>query len=76
MRLTWEVYKRTSITIKMKSSRGAVGNTAVIGVKERESKKVKADVIDNTKRQSLHGFIYENVEAGSAVYTDDYKRYE
>lgn len=61
---------------KLKSGRGAVGKTAVIGVKERESKKVKAEVIENTKRPTLHGFIDKNIEAGSAVYTDDFKSYE
>ena len=61
---------------KLKSGRGAVGKTAVIGVKERESKKVKAEVIGNTKRNTLHGFIGENVKEGSSVYTDDFRSYE
>ena len=54
---------------KLKQGRGATGKTAVIGVKERESKKVKAEVIDNTKRNTLHGFIGESVEEGSSVFT-------
>ena len=61
---------------KLKSGRGTVGKTAVIGVKERESKKVKAEVINNTKQNTLHGFIGENVKEGSAVYTDDFRSYE
>ena len=61
---------------KLKAGRGAVGKTAVIGAKNRETKKVKAEVIDDTKRATLHGFINENVEAGSIVYTDDFKSYE
>ena len=61
---------------KQKQGRSATGKTAVIGVKERGSKKVKAEVIDNMKRPTLHGFIDENIETGSTVYTDDFKSYE
>ena len=61
---------------KLKSGRGAVGKTAVIGVKERETKKVKAKVIENIKRSTLHSFIGESVELGSTVYTDDLGSYE
>ena len=50
--------------------------TAVIGVKERETKKVKAKVIENIKRPTLHSFIGESVELGSTVYTDDLGSYE
>ena len=50
---------------KLKSGRGAVGKTAVIGTKNREIKKVKAEVINDTKRATLHGFINENVEEAS-----------
>ena len=48
-----------------------MGKTAVIGVKERETKKVKAKVIENIKRPTLHSFIGESVELGSTVYTDE-----
>ena len=61
---------------KLKFERGAVGKTAVIGVKERETKKVKAKVIENIKRPTLHSFIGESVELGSTVYTDDLGSYE
>ena len=61
---------------KLNAGRGAVGKTAVLGAKNRERNQVKAKVIDNTKRHTLHGFIDENVEKGSTVYTDDFKSYE
>ena len=61
---------------KLNAGRGAVGKTAVLGAKNRDQNKVKAKVIDNTKRHTLHGFIDENVEKGSTVYTDDFKSYE
>ena len=61
---------------KLNAGRGGVGKTTVIGAKERETKKVKAKVIQNTKRPTLHGFIDESIEPGSTVYTDDFKSYE
>lgn len=60
---------------KLNAGRGGVGKTAVIGAKERGSKKVKAQVIENTKRPTLQGFINDNVEEGSNVYTDEFKSY-
>ena len=55
--------------------RGAVGKAVVMGLLERhggedEASKVKAFVVSNTKRQTLHPVIKQNVEAGSNVYTD------
>ena len=42
---------------KLKADCGSVGKTVVIGVKERETKQVKAKVIEDIKRPTLHGFI-------------------
>ena len=47
---------------KLNAGRGAVGKTAVLGAKNRDQNKVKAKVIDNTKRHTLHGFIDKIVE--------------
>ena len=47
---------------KLKAGRGAIGKTAVLGAKNRDQNKVKAKVIENTKRHTLYGFIDENVE--------------
>ena len=52
---------------KLKAGRGSVGKTAVVGIKERESKRLSAKVIDNTRRDTLHGFIKEHAEAGVRV---------
>ena len=60
---------------KLKAGRGAVGKTAVIGAKDRDGNQVKAEVIPNTKKAILQGFIQENVKPGSNVYTDDFKSY-
>ena len=48
----------------------------MIGVKERKSRLVKAEVIDDTTRDSIHGFINENVALKSQVYTDEAVAYQ
>ena len=55
--------------------RGSVGKTAVIGVKDRETNRVSAAVIDNVDQPTLQGFVAENVEPGAKVYTDDHGGY-
>ena len=60
---------------KLHQGRGATGKTAVVGVKNRESNKVKAKVIESTKCKTLHGFINRNVKKGSTVCTDDFESY-
>ena len=58
--------KRKQIT-----GRGAVGKTAVLGVKDRGSNEVRAKVVASTDAETLQGFIRENTEGGSVVYTDE-----
>ena len=59
---------------KLNAGRGAVGKTAVVGVKDRETNKVKASVVEGTTREDLEGFIQGRVQPGSTVYTDDSAR--
>lgn len=49
--------------------RGAVGKTAVMGLLEREGK-VRAKVIADTKRETLHAEVKGHVELGAEVFTD------
>ena len=60
---------------KQKSGRGGVGKAIVVGMKERSSRKVKAKVIKDTKRSTLHRFIEEYASRGSIVCTDDFTSY-
>ncbi len=55
--------------------RGSVGKTAVVGVKDRQTKKVRARVVKYTDAETLQGFVREHVEDGATVYTDDAKAY-
>ena len=61
---------------KLNAGRGGVGKSVVVGVKDRDSKQVKAKVVKDTKKDTLHDFINHNVETGSTVNTDDFKAYK
>ena len=60
---------------KKHDGRGTKGKVAVLGVKERESKKVRVKVAPNTKGATLSGFIGSHVAEGNTVYTDDHRGY-
>ena len=59
---------------KLKAGRGAVGKTAVLGMRERGGK-VKAKPVSDTTKPTLQGAIHESVEEGATVYTDDHRAY-
>ncbi|MXV75364.1 IS1595 family transposase [Candidatus Poribacteria bacterium] len=61
---------------KLNAGRGGVGKAIVAGMKERESNQLIAQVVENTKRSTLHGFIHDNVQQDSEVFTNDLARYE
>ena len=61
---------------KFKGAGPAAGKTAVIGVKDRESGEVRAEVIENTDGDTLKGFVREHVEPGATLYTDEAKAYK
>lgn len=60
---------------KLKAGRGAVGKTAVVGAKDRKTKKVTAKVVTSTDKATLQGFVAETAEPEAKVYTDDAKAY-
>ena len=48
----------------------------MVGVKDRDSGEVRAEVVRNTDGQTLKGFVREHVEPGATVYTDEAKAYK
>lgn len=60
---------------KQLSGRGSVGKTPVVGVKDRATRQVRAQVVTNTDRPTLHGFIAAHTAPASTVYTDDATAY-
>ena len=67
-----EMNKHESKRLKM--GRGTVGKTAVIGLRERGGRTV-AMTIQNTDKETLQNAIYENVEIGSTLMTDEHAAY-
>ena len=61
---------------KLKAGRGAVGKAAVVGAKDRKTKKIKAKVIKNTDAKTLQKFVAESAAKGATVYTDDATAYK
>ena len=58
------------------TGRGAVGKTAVVGAKDRDTNKVSAKVVTETDKPTLHDFVADNAEPDAVVYTDDAAAYE
>ena len=56
--------------------RGAVGKTAVVGVKDRATRQVRAKVVESTDKPTLQRFVYEHTVPGATVYSDESAVYE
>jgi transposase-like protein len=52
-----------------------IGKTAVMGILDREQRKVRASVITSTNRQTMQAEILKHVEQGSKIYTDEAPTY-
>ena len=61
---------------KLKAGRGAVGKTAVAGIKDRETNQVKTQVVEHTDARTLQGFVHMNTEFDATVYTNEARAYE
>jgi transposase-like protein len=55
---------------------GSHGKAAVMGMLDRETRKVRAKVIPSVKREVLQAEILEQIEKKSTVYTDGWVGYE
>ncbi len=53
------------------TGRGGAGKAAVVGVKDRATKKVRAKVVQHTDTPHVAGFVAEHTKPGSKVYTDE-----
>ena len=60
------------------TGRGGLGSSkaAVVGLKDRDSNKVRAEVVQRTDAETLHGFIDKHTDAEATVYTDEAKAYQ
>ena len=55
---------------------GATGKTIVMGMLDRDERKVRASVVPDVKRETLQAEILNNVKYGSPVYSDDAVPYD
>ena len=60
---------------KLNAGRGPVGKTPVVGVKDRETKQVAADVVQAVDGATLGAIVRHHAEPGATVYTDDHGGY-
>ena len=60
---------------KLRAGRGMVGKTAIVGIKDRETNRIRAEVVEATNRLTLHGFIADTIDPLATVYTDSARVY-
>ena len=60
---------------KQLTGRGPVGKTAVVGLKDRQTNEVRAQVVEDTTAKTLQGYVLDNTQLGTTVYTDDARPY-
>ena len=58
------------------TGRGTVGKAAVVGVKDRDTNKVRARVVSVTDTANVAGFVASQTKLGAKVYTDQAKVYK
>ena len=61
---------------KLRAGRGTVGKTAVAGIKDRKTGKVRAKVVENVTGETLTGFVTDSVKPDALVYTDETPAYD
>ena len=60
---------------RARAGRGAVGKAAVVGVKDRATNEVRAQVVEDTEGETLRGFVHEHTDPDATVYTDGEQAY-
>ena len=60
---------------KLRAGRGAVGKTAVAGVRDRATGRVNTEVVEKTDKPTLQDFVIRHTVPGTKVYTDEASSY-
>jgi transposase-like protein len=68
--------RRERFAAKSGHTGGATGKTIVMGMLDRDERKVRASVVPNVKRETLQAEILNNVKFGSPVFSDDAVPYD
>ena len=61
---------------KQNAGRGPVGKAAVVGIRDRETNQIDAEVIESTDARTLTRFVHERTEPDTLVYTDEARAYD
>lgn len=64
-----EINKRASK--KLNSGRGTVGKVIVAGIKDRETDTIRAQVVPDTTRATVTGFVESHIDDDTMVYSDE-----
>ena len=70
------IEKNKHASKKLNAGRGPVGKTAVVGIKDRPTRKVVAGVVASTDAMTLQEFVRRNVAPKAKIYTDESRAYE
>ena len=57
------------------TGRGGAGKAIIVGAKDRATNRISAARIENTDKETLHGFVVNRVTKDCVVYTDDHRGY-
>ena len=61
---------------KLNAGRGAVGKSAVLGVKDRKTNRITAKVIEDNTTPTIQEFVNDNHSQNASVFTDEHRSYE
>ena len=61
---------------KHASRKHRIPKTILAGVKDRHSKQIQSRVVENTKADTLQGFVLDQTAENATVYTDESKSYK
>lgn len=68
--------RRERFAAKSGHTGGSTGKTVVMGMLDRDERKIRATVVPDVKRETLQAEVLNNVKYGSPVYTDDAVPYD
>ncbi len=60
---------------KLRAGRGAVGKTAVAGIRQRETGRIATEVVEATDKGTLQNFVIRHTIPGTIVYSDEATAY-
>ena len=61
---------------KLRAGRGTVGKKAVVSIRDRDTKEIRAQVVPDTKAETLQAQVRKNVEKDAVKYTDESSFYD